>query len=66
MTETQVLMTVSDFSGFFLGMISWKGASLFNGGGSFSDGEGFIFMLGGKGWCPTGGISFGRGFQKIL
>ena len=27
MGETQVLMTVSDFSGFFLGIISWKGVS---------------------------------------
>ena len=27
MGETQVLMTVSNFSGFFLGIISWKGVS---------------------------------------
>ena len=32
MVETQVLMTVSDFSGFFLGIIYWNGDSLFNGG----------------------------------
>ena len=35
MIETQVLMTVSNFSGFFLGIISWKRASLFNRGGVF-------------------------------
>ena len=38
MTETQVLMTVSDFSGFFLGIIYWKGDSLFNGGVVFQMG----------------------------
>ena len=32
MIETQVLMTVSEFLSFFLGIISWKGASLFKGG----------------------------------
>ena len=33
MSETQVLMAVSDFSDFFLlGIISWKGASFFNWG----------------------------------
>ena len=32
MIEIQILMTVSNFSWFFLGIISWKGASLFNGG----------------------------------
>ena len=30
-SETQVLMTVSDFLGFFLRIISWKAALLFNG-----------------------------------
>ena len=40
--ETQVLMTVSDFSSFSLGIISWKGASLFSwrGGGHVKWGEG--------------------------
>ena len=32
MNETQVLMTVSSFVWFFLGIISWKGALLFNDG----------------------------------
>ena len=32
MSETQVLMTVSNFVWFFLGIISWKGALLFNDG----------------------------------
>ena len=40
MIETQVLMTESDFSGFFLGIISWKGASLFGG-------VGVVFQMGG-------------------
>ena len=31
----QVLMKVSNISGFFLGIISWKGASLFSGGSLF-------------------------------
>ena len=35
MSETQGLMAVSDFSGFFLGIISYKGALLFMGGGWF-------------------------------
>ena len=30
-SETQVLMTVSNFSGFFLEIVSWKGALLFSG-----------------------------------
>ena len=37
-SETQVLMTVSDFWVFFLGIISWKVVLLFNG-------EGFGFQL---------------------
>ena len=47
----------------FLGIISWKGASRFNGGeGCFSDG-GTSFLIGGG--CPMWGIGFdGRGFQK--
>ena len=39
MSETQVLMTISDFFVFFLGIISWKGALLFNGGLHFNWGE---------------------------
>ena len=31
MKQSQVLMTVSDFSGFFSRIISWKGALLFKG-----------------------------------
>ena len=65
MIETQVLMTVSDVSGFFLGIISWKEASLFNGGLFFSCG-GFIFKLGDGGHL-VGGIRFeggGRGVRK--
>ena len=38
MSEIQVLMTVSDFFVFFLGIIFWKAALLFNG-------EGFRFQL---------------------
>ena len=45
MNEAQVLMTVSNFSGFFLEMISWKGASLFNGG-LFVSWEGASFLSG--------------------
>ena len=57
MIETQVLMTDS----FFLGIISWKGASLFNGRFVFQLG-GFIFKWG----HPIEGISFdgGRGCRK--
>ena len=55
MIETQVLMTESDFSGFFLGIISWKGASLFSGGGCcFSDGRASFLI----GWVPHGGYWF--------
>ena len=50
----------------FLGIISWKGASLFSGGGGwvvFKVG-GFIFKGGG---APHGeGISFDGGFEKIV
>ena len=56
MSETQVLMTVSDF--FFLGIISWKGALLFNGMG-----EGFIFNWGGGGYLMGASVLMG-GFQK--
>ena len=50
MSETQLLMTVSGFLGFFLRIISWKGALLFNRGG-------FIFKWGRR--CPMeGGINF--------
>ena len=64
MIETQILMTVLDFSVFFLGVISWKGASLFSGGG------GVVFQLGGasflSGGCPMGGISFDGVFSKKI
>ena len=53
-------MTVLDFFGFFLGIISWKGALLFNG-------EDFLFKLGGgvgEGGAPWGDISFDGGFSK--
>ena len=44
----------------FLGIISWKGASHFNGGGScFSDGRGFIFN-----WRVHHGE--GGGVEKII
>ena len=60
--ERQVLMTVSNFSGVFLGIISWKGALLFNGGSLLSWGGGFIFKWRG---CPMGGSAFtGGGVQK--
>ena len=35
MIETQVLMRVSDFSGVFLGIISWKIGFIFQRGGVF-------------------------------
>ena len=48
-------MTVSDFFGFFLGIISLKGVSLFKV-------RGFIFKFAGWG---MGGIGFdGEGFKK--
>ena len=53
MIETQVLMTESDLSGFFLGIISWKGLSLFSGGWCcFSDGRASFL----SGWVPHGGV----------
>ena len=54
MIETQVLMTVSRFFCFFLGIISWNGALLFNGGG-------FTFKWG---RCPMGRVNFDGGFSK--
>ena len=51
MSETQVLMAVSDFSGFFLGTISWKGALLLNGGGK-DGGEGSKKIIGRGGALP--------------
>ena len=56
MSETQVLMTVSNFSEFFLGIISWKGVLLCSENW-FSVGEGFAFKWG----VPHGGISFDKG-----
>ena len=68
MIETQVLMTVSVFLGFFLGIISWKGTSLFNwergggGGGLFSSwggGGGVIFK-----WAWGASVLLGGLFEK--
>ena len=56
----------------FLGIISWIGASRFNGGGGcFSDGRGFIFKWGCTPWGGTsdlmeGGIEEGGGSKKII
>ena len=51
----------------FLGIISWKGVSFFNGGVAFQTG-GASFLSGGK--PHGGGISFsrggGRGLKKIV
>ena len=47
MSETQVLLTVSLFWGFILGIISWKVALLFNG-------EGFGFQLSGTSFLRGG------------
>ena len=55
---------------FFLGMISWKRALLFNREGLVSnEGGGFIFRLSGWGWgggTPLESLTLmeGRGFQK--
>ena len=47
----------------FLGIISWKGASYFNGGGCFSDGGGdLIFKWRG---APWGGIGFDDGRRGV-
>ena len=54
MVETQVLMTVSDFSGFFLGIIYWKGDSLFNGG--------VVFRMGWASFLSGGAMGGGIGF----
>ena len=66
MSETQVLVTVSDFFlFFFLGIISWKGAlfsrSHFLEGGFTFQWGGASFLIGGA--LHEGGISFdgGRG-----
>ena len=62
MIEMQLSMTVSNFFGFFLGIISWKWASLFNEWGlvCFSEG-GSSFLsggVGGGGGCPKDGDQF--------
>ena len=63
MIETQVLMTVSDFWRFFLGIIPWKGPSRFNGVFVFQMGD-FIFS---GGWCLMGWHWFlWEVFKKIL
>ena len=46
MSKTQVLMTVSDFSIFFFGIISWKRALFFNGV--------FFFLLWGASFLNEG------------
>ena len=51
----------------FLGIISWKGASYFNGGGCFSDGGGdLIFKWGGAPWGASVLMMGGGGFRKKL
>ena len=60
MIEAEVLMIVSDFSGFFLGTISGKGASFFNTEGGFRLGASFL-----SGGLPHGGHRFWwGGFEK--
>ena len=57
MNETQVLMTVSDFSGFCSRNHFLEGGSIFNGGASFLS----------EGASHGGGIGFdGEGFQKVI
>ena len=63
MIETQVFMTVSIFQGFFLGIISWNGASLFNGRFVSQMGASFL-SVGVGGSTPWEGINFDCGFQK--
>ena len=66
MIETQVLMTIPDFFGFFSRNHFLEGGFTFQWkGGCFSVG-GFIFMCGGEGgWgCPMRGIGFDGGFLK--
>ena len=65
MIETQMLMTVSDFFCFFLEIISWKGASLFNDGGLFFRWGGLHFEVGGGG-APWGASVLMGGLQKNL
>ena len=68
--ETQVLMTVSDFSGVFSRDHFLEGGFTFQ---CFSDESGFIFSEG-SGWgggggagCPRGSISFdGGGLKKKI
>ena len=55
MSETEVLITVSDFS-LLLGIISWKGALLLKG-------EGYIFKWGG---APWGASALMGGFPPIM
>ena len=61
MSEKQILMTVSDFSGFFLGIISWKGGSLLNGGVCFSVGVASFLSVGEMG----DHLFWWGGFKKI-
>ena len=59
-------MTVSDFrSFFFLGIIFWKKASLFNEGEGYFLGGGRASFL--SGWAPHGGgIGFDEGVEKRI
>ena len=62
MSETQVLVAVSDFLDFhFLGNTSRMGTSFFNDRVCFSVGVGFIFKCDG---VLRGGINFDEGFFK--
>ena len=65
MIETQVLMAVSDFSEFFLGIISWKVGSLFSVCVWVCVWAGDVFQLGAasflSGGAPHGGIGFDGG-----
>ena len=65
MIEAQVLMTVSDFSRFYLGIISRKGASIFNRVGGVFFRLGALFLSGGP---PHGGHRFwwGGGVLKKI
>ena len=66
MIETQVLMRVSDFSGVFLGIISWKIGFIFQRGGVFFR-WGRASFSSGVGERPMGEASVligGGGFEK--
>ena len=48
----------------FLGIISWKGVSYFNGGGGLFFRWGGASFLSGRGGAPWGHRFWWRGFQK--